>query len=393
MEVEASPTINKELQLIGEGSFGKVYLYHQRYVIKQTTFAREEYYFLKQLHTRFTPKPLFCLDEWLVMSYLEGESLDHLHEALSFLERLSLLWTMGYLIFKMHRMKFCHNDIKPANIIRCGRHFYLIDFGSAKHYGAKGPRFGSKRYASKAYIEGRDMSWRTDLYAFIQTYQELSKHRFIPFLLSMLLHMKRWYLLVGCGFLLVRPLAYGVLIGLDMHAYARHIYPHLSYGYPMPTHFSDWEHLVDDGLLDLYSTTYIERCFDALNHYYSKESYTLQTSFYLKGYHNDLYSYKRELSRLDEDDRLIAMEDFSLSSKQFQELYLYEAFVTDQLAYKKRLYAKLLPSELKGQLAYEIFCMGVYNEGYLHQSHQMIQKDERLKAEIKRTMEQWPPNA
>lgn len=386
METKLLSTINPKLQWIGEGSFGKVYLYDQRYVIKQTHFASEEYYFMQRLNSRYIPKPYFFTKQLLAMTYIEGESLDVLSKPLNLLERLSLVTTMLYLIFKMQCCHFSHNDIKPANIIKRGYRFYLIDFGSAKKHGSQGPRFGSRRYASKAYLEGTMMDWRTDLYAFYKTYQDVSPHAF-------LFHFKKSYLILFFIILCLKPMLYGGSILIGQYAFARQLYPQYALGYPFPKQLTTFESYIDDGLFQIHSKKHLMQYFCRLDQFYTKEAYQIQTQFYKHGIYHDLYLAKRKLKQLSYDERLQMVKQMQLESSDLQSLYLYEAFTTNNVEYQKELYPLIEDSENKGILAYTIFSLGVYDEGYLHQASKLVKENRVIKSKIQEALMQWPETA
>ena len=151
-------------RMLGQGGFGYVYLATdargQRYAIKQGLDLSQDAIMqlgqevavqrmlshtnLAQIFETFTEKPAAQLSEYIfvVMEYVEGQSLEHLlDERLRvgrgpFSEGEVTGWMSQLLqvLTQAHQLKIIHRDIKPGNIMLLpdGRTIKLIDFGIVK---------------------------------------------------------------------------------------------------------------------------------------------------------------------------------------------------------------------------------------------------------------------
>ncbi len=88
-----------------------------------------------------------------------------------------VLWRLVRLITALHKKKFLHNDLKPANIMvvsfREDFRIYLLDLGIARHLSETLPRhIGTKTFSAPECIEkGLDQADESsDIYALIQTW-------------------------------------------------------------------------------------------------------------------------------------------------------------------------------------------------------------------------------
>ena len=79
---------------------------------------------------------------YFVMEYIDGESLDSIVEkrgAMSELQAKEVIGQLAKAVDYIHRNKFVHYDIKPANVMLSSTNkIKLIDFGLSKHYGKDG---------------------------------------------------------------------------------------------------------------------------------------------------------------------------------------------------------------------------------------------------------------
>ena len=128
---------------------------------------------------------------YLVMEYIEGETLDRVVERerkipLERATRMTREVASG--LAAAHRAGIIHRDVKPGNIImsRDGRP-HLTDFGLARMAGTQkgltieGTFLGTPEFASPEQVEGRKLDHRTDLYSLGVTYYHLLSGT-LPFL-------------------------------------------------------------------------------------------------------------------------------------------------------------------------------------------------------------------
>ena len=116
---------------------------------------------------------------YFVMEYIDGESLDSLvekHGAMSESQAKEVIGQLANAVDYIHRNKFVHYDIKPANVMLSSTNkIKLIDFGLSKHYGKDGKQttLGITQGVSEGFspIEQykmgslREFSPRTDIYS------------------------------------------------------------------------------------------------------------------------------------------------------------------------------------------------------------------------------------
>src|ERR1700758_895977 len=110
---------------------------------------------------------------YLVMEYLEGESLDSIitsHQQLSLLEKINFIIEVCHGLSHAHRRGIVHRDIKPANIMVSKEGVVkIVDFGIA-HIGAKnvtktGQIMGSVSYMAPEQVNGKPVDARTDIFS------------------------------------------------------------------------------------------------------------------------------------------------------------------------------------------------------------------------------------
>jgi eukaryotic-like serine/threonine-protein kinase len=110
---------------------------------------------------------------YLVMEYLDGESLDSVistRRQLSTVEKIDLMIEVCRGLSYAHHRGIVHRDIKPANIMVCqGGGVKIVDFGIA-HFGDKnvtrtGQIVGSISYMSPEQVNGRQVDARTDIFS------------------------------------------------------------------------------------------------------------------------------------------------------------------------------------------------------------------------------------
>ena len=110
---------------------------------------------------------------YLVMEYLDGESLDSViasRRQLGIVEKIELVIAICQGLNYAHTRGIVHRDIKPANIMVCtGGGVKIVDFGIA-HFGDKnvtrtGQIVGSISYMSPEQVNGRQVDARTDIFS------------------------------------------------------------------------------------------------------------------------------------------------------------------------------------------------------------------------------------
>jgi serine/threonine protein kinase len=110
---------------------------------------------------------------YLVMEYLEGESLDSIIKSrrqLSLLEKISMIIEVCRGLSCAHRRGIVHRDVKPANIM-VSKHgaIKIVDFGIAHVAGNKvtgtGKILGSLSYMSPEQINGKSVDARSDVFS------------------------------------------------------------------------------------------------------------------------------------------------------------------------------------------------------------------------------------
>jgi hypothetical protein len=128
---------------------------------------------------------------FLVMEFVEGETLDHIidrERRLPMDRATKFVREIAAGLAAAHRAGIIHRDVKPGNIIVSpdGRP-HLTDFGLARHTETRkgltieGTFLGTPEYASPEQVEGRRLDHRTDLYSLGVTYYQLLSGT-LPFL-------------------------------------------------------------------------------------------------------------------------------------------------------------------------------------------------------------------
>ncbi len=155
--------------LVGQGTMGAVYdaedlVFHRRVALKQMRYAPEasdrvkeqtrdqferEAKILATLRHPNLPRvtDYFALadQQFLVMDYIEGQSLDEILELQpgGLAESTVLEWAdqlLSALIY-IHRHGLVHRDVKPANIrVTPDDHVFLVDFGLVKTFDPESPK-------------------------------------------------------------------------------------------------------------------------------------------------------------------------------------------------------------------------------------------------------------
>jgi len=186
-------------KVLGEGSFGKVYLCidtntHKFYAVKteekknKLCLLEMESNIIKHVHQQKTTEPIincywYGVDEKFnyVVTDLLGPSLGTLHKSYG---NFSLKTTLMIGEQLINRIKFYHDhdvihrDIKPNNILieynRPQQNLYLIDFGLAKKYRINKThipysdsvnRVGTARYMSVNAHKKHELSRKDDMYS------------------------------------------------------------------------------------------------------------------------------------------------------------------------------------------------------------------------------------
>jgi serine/threonine-protein kinase len=125
---------------------------------------------------------------YLVMEYLDGESLDKVitsQRELSIVEKLQIIVKILRALNYAHQRKIVHRDVKPGNVmVLSDGDCKLVDFGIARMGDANlthtGQIVGSMSYMSPEQLNGYDVDGRTDVWsAAVLFYQLLTYH--LPF--------------------------------------------------------------------------------------------------------------------------------------------------------------------------------------------------------------------
>jgi Tol biopolymer transport system component/predicted Ser/Thr protein kinase len=136
--------------------------------------------------------------DYLVLEYLEGETLDKTLEkgSLSKQEALKYAIELADALDKAHRQGIIHRDIKPSNIMLTKSGVKLMDFGLAKlksdplpmaealtemtavkKLTAEGTILGTFQYMAPEQLEGREADARTDIFALGEVLYEIATAR------------------------------------------------------------------------------------------------------------------------------------------------------------------------------------------------------------------------
>ncbi len=202
------------VKLIGKGGMGAVYLAEQRTLARNVAikllhgtadpmttarFQREARVIAQLQHPHIVNLIDFGDADgqlYLVMEFIDGEPLSRLVKregALATVRVLDLAIQMAEALAVAHGMGVIHRDIKPDNLMvmktSTGKEFLkILDFGVAKINRAAtenntiqtqaGMIVGSLRYIAPEQLESKDVTSRTDMYAFgCVLYEMLTGHR------------------------------------------------------------------------------------------------------------------------------------------------------------------------------------------------------------------------
>jgi eukaryotic-like serine/threonine-protein kinase len=137
--------------------------------------------------------------DYLVMEYLEGETLAHRLQkgALPLVQVLQYAIEIADALDKAHRKGVTHRDLKPGNIMLTKTGTKLLDFGLAKlkqevapahvqrselptaddPLTAQGTIVGTLQYMAPEQLEGKEVDARTDIFAFGAVLYEMATHK------------------------------------------------------------------------------------------------------------------------------------------------------------------------------------------------------------------------
>src|SRR5262249_29143469 len=113
---------------------------------------------------------------YIVMEYVEGQTLDRLLQSISPLpvdDALRIASRLCDALDYMHRNGVIHRDLKPSNIMICNDgSLRIMDFGIAKTmamrritFGGFSPTMGTPDYMAPEQIKGKRGDERTDIYS------------------------------------------------------------------------------------------------------------------------------------------------------------------------------------------------------------------------------------
>ncbi|HVH26654.1 MAG TPA: protein kinase [Vicinamibacterales bacterium] len=196
------------LALIGVGGMGEVYKASDtrlkrtvavKVLLRNPSFSSEtsemKQRFEREAHTiAALSHPHICMlfdvgqqdgIDYLVMEYLEGETLDRRLDrgALESDEALKVAIEIAEALHNAHRNGVVHRDLKPSNVMLTKSGSKLLDFGLAKlkaaapptslsalpthaDLTAQGTLLGTLQYMAPEQLEGKDVDARTDIFAF-----------------------------------------------------------------------------------------------------------------------------------------------------------------------------------------------------------------------------------
>src|SRR6266404_9888083 len=132
--------------------------------------------------------------DYLVMEYLEGETLAHRLKkgALPLDQTLRYGIEIASALDAAHRKSITHRDLKPGNVMLTKSGTKLLDFGLARMHArgqtaggsavatqtepmtAEGTIIGTLQYMAPEQLEGKDADERTDIFAFGATLYEMA---------------------------------------------------------------------------------------------------------------------------------------------------------------------------------------------------------------------------
>src|SRR5207247_1419371 len=135
--------------------------------------------------------------DYLVMEYLEGETLAHRLKkgALPLDQTLRYSIEIASALDAAHRKGITHRDLKPGNVMLTKSGTKLLDFGLARIHArgqavggsavatqtepmtAEGTIIGTLQYMAPEQLEGKDADARTDIFAFGATLYEMATGR------------------------------------------------------------------------------------------------------------------------------------------------------------------------------------------------------------------------
>jgi len=116
---------------------------------------------------RVTQPPAF----FVALDWVEGQSLDAVTTPLPVDRAIAIASAAGRALGELHAHGVVHGDIKPGNILVDGDALTLVDLGSSRREGLRGPAFedegwiGSPSYAAPEVLDGNPVDRRTDLYS------------------------------------------------------------------------------------------------------------------------------------------------------------------------------------------------------------------------------------
>jgi len=190
------------IKFLGEGATSKVFLVkkdNSLFALKQLNIIDDElkkrFYreieILKELKhkniVRIIDSGIYEEDPFIVMDYVDGDSLDRIAPKLNIIQKLDILISAANGIAYLHSKGIIHRDIKPENILisKDLSTVKIADLGISKVVYWKpitqeGQILGTPAYMAPELLEGKSDDPRIDIYAFGITMYEVLTHN-VPF--------------------------------------------------------------------------------------------------------------------------------------------------------------------------------------------------------------------
>ncbi len=190
------------IKFLGEGATSKVFLVKKGdslFALKQLNIIDDEFKkrfereiaILKELKHKnivsIIDNGIYEDKPFIVIDYVDGDSLDRIATRLSMLEKLDILILAAHGIAYLHSKGIIHRDIKPENIL-VSKNLNIVkiaDLGISKvvywrSITQEGQILGTPAYMAPELFEGKSDDPKIDIYAFGITMYEVFTHT-VPF--------------------------------------------------------------------------------------------------------------------------------------------------------------------------------------------------------------------